>query len=156
MQWVCLVLASDQEENLSSFNDHRPCQRYAPAFFLLRHMIRNRDPPQFVKRSCMRKQRRGMPVVAHSQRQYVESWSLRAFKAELSSDRALVASRCRIGLQLAFNAKDLLRLQRNLAEHRLARHAVVAVRMVRWNAAFINPVKLDLLPRHGLQERVCG
>src|SRR5271165_2620972 len=93
-----------------------------------------------------------MPIVAHAQCEHIEARHLRAFQPKLRADRRLVTRRSRIGFELTFDAKNLLRLQRNLAEHRLPRHTVIAVGMIRWDTALIHPKEFEMRPGHGLEK----
>src|SRR3569623_1294967 len=49
---------------------------------------------------------------------------------------------------------DLFGFERNLVEHRLAGHAVVAFRMIGRHGALVYPVDVELVPRHALKKRL--
>src|SRR5271165_1368160 len=68
MQWVGLGVASNQKEDFRCLDNHRPGERNSPGLLLMRHVIRNRNPAQLVKRFGVGKQRGRVPIVTHSQR----------------------------------------------------------------------------------------
>ena len=77
-------------------------------------------------------------------------------RGEEVAQRALIFLRCPLGIYLSAHPVDVLDRYRHVVQQRLARHAVVAVRVVRRNAALVPPEDVDPCPVYAMGELRVG
>src|SRR5450631_327956 len=87
-----------------------------------------------------------MPVIAHSQSDYVEAWNLRPFQPKSHSDFCFVECGGPLRIQFARHSSYLYGLDGHLVEKSFAHHPVIALRIFRRNSPLINKEDFQLLP----------
>src|SRR5581483_2363572 len=95
-----------------------------------------------------------MPVRAHSELDQIKSGNLGSFKPKTIAQLGLIASGGLLGIEFTFHAVHLLGAQGHAVEHGFAGHPIVALLVVRRNASLIDPVKIELVPRHSSHPRM--
>ena len=87
-----------------------------------------------------------MTIGAHPQRNHIKSGDLRAFQTKALPNVKFVSGRGFFGIELALDTKDLGLAQGHLVQQGLAGHAVVAIRVVGGNTAFVDPIEFEVFP----------
>ena len=119
-------------------------------------MVGGDQPVHLVDGGGMRKQRGGVPIIAHAQSDEVETGAFGTLQPEAIAQFRFVAGRGHVRLQFTLHAVNLAWMERHVIEQGLAGHVVVAVGVVGGHGALIDPVKIELVPGHARAPGLVG
>ena len=155
-QRLRLVFSRYQKDNMRGGVEHGQSQGEAKGI-KLGDKVGNYPLGSFRKRRAPGKQRCGMAVRPHAEKDQVQAWPL-ARRGTENARQLFRIFACRLVPVGSFcrHPVEVLRRQRRSFQHGVANHAVIALRVVRRDATLIHLEQMNIRPLHAAGEGRAG